>query len=65
MSKIEKLKKEAEENLQKFMKEHQLLQQRMQVVTKEIIALQGEIRGYDKQIEKKTEPQKTTPKKRK
>jgi len=48
MEKIEELKKEAEENIQKFAQELQLLNQRQNLVSQEIIKLQGEIRGFEK-----------------
>jgi len=60
MPTIEELKKEAEENIEKFSKELQLLNQRQNLVAQEIIRLQGEIRGFTKllQSEKDEETQK-------
>lgn len=60
MPKIEELKKEAEENIEKFSKELQLLNQRQSLVMQEIIRLQGEVRGFTKllQAEKGEETQK-------
>jgi len=55
MPKIEELKKEAEENLDKFSKELQLLNQRESLVTQEIIRLQGEIRGFTKLLQPEKE----------
>ena len=64
MKNIETLKKEAQGNIEKFVKELQLLQQRQQLIAQEVLLLQGEIRGYEKQEKEKKEPSETIPKKK-
>jgi hypothetical protein len=56
--KVETLRKEAQDNIEKFTKEYQLLQQRMNLVAQEIIRLQGEVRGYDKQLKEEEKDEK-------
>ena len=55
MPTIEELKKEAEENIEKFSKELQLLNQRQNLVAQEIIRLQGEVRGFTKLLQSEKE----------
>ena len=59
MKTIKERKKETTENIEKFSKELQLLQQRTNQVTTEVVQLQGELRLLEKmekeEVEKKKE----------
>ena len=58
MKTIKERKKETTENIEKFSKELQLLQQRTNQVTNEVVQLQGELRLLEKMEKEEAEKKK-------